>query len=137
MFRPLIVGEYQAFLRKASLLLRRCVFCTLVENKVACIANSVSNVCEAAPRSLFRAPNGVNELSEGHFEFPFMLIGKTTMAFLAVHSWRVLKSWYTGGDPEQVFRCCFADGLNQSLVSSVAQDKSNGERETRETGDEA
>ncbi|CAH3152796.1 unnamed protein product, partial [Porites evermanni] len=42
-----------------------------------------------------------------------------------------------GGDSEQVFRCCFADGLNQSLVSSVAQDESNGERETRETGDEA
>ena len=43
------------------------------------------------------------------------------MAFLLGQSWRVLKSWYTGGGPEQGFRCCFADGLNQSLVSSVAQ----------------
>ena len=36
-------------------------------------------------------------------------------------SWRVIKSWYTGGDPEQGFRRCFADRLKQSLVSSVVQ----------------
>ena len=45
------------------------------------------------------------------------------MAFLTGQSWRVLKSWYTGGGPEQVFRGCFADELNQSLVSSMAQAK--------------
>ena len=45
------------------------------------------------------------------------------MAFLTGQSWRVLKSWHTGGDPEQGFRRCFADGLNQSLVSSMAQAK--------------
>ena len=49
------------------------------------------------------------------FEFPFNLIGKLTMAFLTVQSWRVLKSWYTGGDLEQGFRRCFVDGLNQKL----------------------
>ena len=43
------------------------------------------------------------------------------MAFLTSQSWRVLKSWYTGGGSEQGFRRSFADGLNQSLVSSVAQ----------------
>ena len=43
---------------------------------------------------LFWAPN---ELPEVHFEFPFNLIGKSTMAFLtAGQSWRVLKFWYTG-----------------------------------------
>ena len=28
-------------------------------------------------------------------------------------SWRVLKCWYTGGDPEQRFQLCFADGLTR------------------------
>ena len=42
------------------------------------------------------------------------------MAFLTGQSWHILKSWYTGAGPEQEFRCCFADGLNQSSVSSVA-----------------
>ena len=63
----------------------------------------------------------LDELPEVRFEFPFILIGKWTKAFLTGHSWRVLKSWYTGGRPEQEFRNCFADGLNQCLVSSVAQ----------------
>ena len=47
---------------------------------VACLAdailNSVSDVCEAAQLSLFWAPNGLNELPEMRFEFPFILIGK-------------------------------------------------------------
>ena len=41
----------------------------------------VSNVCKAAPKSLFWAPNGLNELLDMRFEFPFNLIGKSTMAF--------------------------------------------------------
>ena len=65
-------------------------------------------------------PNGLSELPEVHFEFPFILIGKMTMDFLRGQSWRVPKSWYTGGDPEQGFQCCFTDKLNQSLVWSVA-----------------
>ena len=43
------------------------------------------------------------------------------MVFSTSQPWRVLKSWHTGEDPELGFWCCFADGLNQSLVSSVAQ----------------
>ena len=35
----------------------------------------VSNVFKPAPRSLFWAPNGFNELPEVRFEFPFNLIG--------------------------------------------------------------
>ena len=46
--------------------------------------------------SLFRAPNGLNELPEERSEFLFILIGKSTVAFLTGQSWRVLKSWYTG-----------------------------------------
>ena len=59
------------------------------------------------------------------------------MAFLTDQSWRVLKSWYTCEGPEQEFRRCFTDGLNQSLVSSVTQAKNKGEHETLETRDEA
>jgi len=33
---------------------------------------SVGTVCEAAPRSLFWAPNRLNELPEVRFEFPFI-----------------------------------------------------------------
>ena len=43
------------------------------------------------------------------------------MAFLKSQSWRGLRSWYIRGGPEQGFQRCFADGLNQSLVSSAAQ----------------
>jgi len=68
-------------------------------------------------------PYGLNELPEVHFEFPFNPVGKSTIAFLMGQSWHILKSWYTGGGPEQGFRCCFADRLNQSLLSSVAQVK--------------
>ena len=39
------------------------------------------------------------------------------MAFLTGQSRRVLKSWYTGGDPDQGFRRCYADGLNQRFSS--------------------
>ena len=52
--------------------------------------------------------NGFNELLELRLEFPFNLISQ---------SWRVLKSWYTGGGPEQGFRRCFADGRHQKLSS--------------------
>ena len=36
---------------------------------------SVNNVCKAGRRSLFWAPNAFSELSEMHFQFPFILIG--------------------------------------------------------------
>ena len=64
--------------------------------------------------------NGLNELPEVPFEFPFILIGKLKMAFLTGQSWRVLKSWNTGEGREQGFQRCFTDGLNQGLVSSAA-----------------
>ena len=82
---------------------------------------SVSTFCKAAPVSLFLAHNGLNELSEMHFEFPSILIDKSTMAFLTGQSWRVLKCWYTGGGPEQGFQRCCADRLNKRLISSSAQ----------------
>ena len=50
----------------------------------------VSNVCEAAG---FWTPTGLNELPGERFKFSFILIGKSTMAFLIRQSWRVLKFW--------------------------------------------
>ena len=46
----------------------------------------VSNVCEVAPMSLSWEPNGLSELPEVCFEFLFILIGKSTMAFLTDQS---------------------------------------------------
>ena len=64
---------------------------------VSCLMN---NVCEEEPISMFWAPDGLNELKEQRFEFPFILIGKSTMELLIGQSWRVVKPWYTGGGPE-------------------------------------
>ena len=76
----------------------------------------------AAPRSLFWAADGLYELPEMRFEFPFNLIGKSTMPFLTDQSWCVLKSWYTGGAQNKDFGAVWqTDRLNQSLVSSIAQ----------------
>ena len=45
--------------------------------------------CLSSLISLFWAPNRLNELPEMCFKFPSNLIGKSTMAFLTVQSWRV------------------------------------------------
>ena len=82
---------------------------------------SVSNVCKAAPRSLFCAPNGLNEVPEVRFEFPFILIGKWTMAFLTGQSWRILKSQYTGGAQNKNISAISQTGFTRSLVPCVAQ----------------
>ena len=66
-------------------------------------------------------PLRLDELPEVRFEVPFNLIGKSAMAFSTGQSWCLLKSWYTDEGPEQEFQYCFADRLNQSLVSSVVQ----------------
>ena len=47
------------------------------------------------------------------------------MAFLTDQSWRILKSWYTGGDREQGFQGCFADRLTTLIP---------GEEKNLETG---
>ena len=58
---------------------------------------------------MFWVPIGLNKLPEMRFEFSFNLIGKSTMALLTCQSWCILKSWYTGGDPEHEFQCWIAD----------------------------
>ena len=40
-------------------------------------------------------------------------------SFLTGQSWCVLKYGYTAGSPEQGIRRCYADGVNQSLISSA------------------
>lgn len=63
--------------------------------------SSVSYICEAAPISLFQAPNRLNELQKVHSEFPFILIDKSTLTCLTDQSWHVLKSCYTSGAPQK------------------------------------
>ena len=86
------------------------------------------NIGKAVLRYIFWAPNRLDELLEVRFKFPFMLIGKLTMAFLTGQSLStytcILKSSYTGWCLEQGFQRCFADGLNQSSVSPVGQARS-------------
>ena len=80
-----------------------------------------SNVCKAAPISLFWGPDKLNELPEVHFKFPFILVDNLTIVFLTGQPLHMLKSQHTGEGLEQGFRCCFADGLNQGLALSVAK----------------
>ena len=92
------------------LLLQVCFsLCKLCNNKIFSMQIGISNVYEAESRSFFWVTNGLNKLPKVRFEFPFNLIGKSTMAFLTGQSWRILKSWYTGWDPEQRFWHCFID----------------------------
>ena len=56
-------------------------------------------------------------LPEVCFEFPSNLMGKSTMASLTDQSWRVLKSWYTGGGLKQGFWRCFSDVTNRGLIT--------------------
>ena len=71
---------------------------------------------------MFLVPNGLKELPEMRFEYLSNLIGKSIVAFLTGSLWRVLKSWYTGGAPQQGFQCRFADGLNQTFTSVCEAD---------------
>ena len=85
---------YSSFLLSLILL-----FFVLSPPRLRCRGNltPVSNVIEAAPKSLFWASNGCNKLPEMRFKFPFNLIGKSTMALfnrpimastpLLVHRW--------------------------------------------------
>ena len=64
---------------------------------VACIVDIIQpqlvTSVKQRRKSLFWASNGLNELPKKHFEFPFNLFDKSTMAFLTGQSWRNLKSW--------------------------------------------
>ena len=66
-------------------------------------------------------PNRLNELLGMRFEFPFNLVGRSTMAFLKGESWRVLKSWYTGGAQNKDFCVVSQTDLTRSLFQSVAR----------------
>ena len=48
--------------------------------------------CEAVPRPLFWALNGLYKLPKVRFESLFNLIGKSTITFLTGQSWRVVSN---------------------------------------------
>ena len=82
---------------------------------------SVGIICEAVLRSVFCAPKDSMNYWKCLSNFLPCWLANQQWLFLTGQSWHVLKSWYTGGNPEQEFWHCFADGLNQSLISSVVQ----------------
>ena len=72
---------------------------------LACVTDAmVNNICEAVPVSLLWALNRLIKLPEVCFKFPFILIGKLTMASSTGQSWWIIKSWYTAGVPQHDFR---------------------------------
>ena len=77
----------------------------------------ISTVCEAAQRNLFWTTNG------SAFRISLQPDWRSRQTkqrpFLTGQSWRVLKSGYTAGSLEKGFRRCFADGVNQGLISSA------------------
>ena len=57
-----------------------------------------SKVCEASPKSLFWAPNGIPEITGNAFRICFQHDWQIHNGFfLTGQSWRVFKSWCTGG----------------------------------------
>ena len=74
-------------------------------------------------RRLGTRQNGLDELPELRFEFPFIFIDQSTMALLRANhgAYPNPGTQGGGGGAEQGFRRRFADGVNESLVSSVAQ----------------
>ena len=67
---------------------------------------SPTDICEQWERNFLLRPADVH--GEGTHD--------AHLRMSAEEARHVLKSWYTGGSPEQGFWRCFADGLNQSLV---------------------
>ena len=70
---------------------------------------------------MFWVLNGLNKVPEVRFEFPFIVIGISTMAFLTGQSWHILKFWYTGGAQNKDIGAISQTGFTKSLVPCVAQ----------------
>ena len=82
---------------------------------------TVSDVCEPAARSLFWAPNRFNELTEVRFNFPSILIAKSTMAFRQANHGACSNPGTHLGSQNMDFGG--VSQTDQRLVSSVAQVK--------------
>ena len=80
---------------------------------------TISDVCEAAARSLFWAPNRFNELTEVRFNFPSILIAKSTMAFQQANHGACSNPGTQLGSQNMDFGG--VSQTDQRLVSSVAQ----------------
>ena len=88
---------------------------------------SFARTFSSRERRLGTRQNGLNEIPEVRFEFPFIFIDQSTMALLRANygaypnpDTRGRKGG-GGKGAEKGFRRRFAEGVNQSLVSSVAQ----------------
>ena len=77
---------------------------------------SVSNVCGATRFSCSGSLKDSMNYRKCVSNFPFNLIGKSSIPLITGQSWRGFESWYTGGSKTTI-RCCFADRLNQKFRS--------------------
>ena len=84
---------------------------------------SVSNVCEAVPRSLFyfRPPTDWTKYRKGVSNFLLIWLANRRWLFEQANHGAYSNPGTQVGGPQQGFRHCFADGRNQSFVSSVGQ----------------
>ena len=88
---------------------------------------SFARTFSSRERRLGTRHNGLNEIPEVHFEFPFISIDQSTMALLRANHGAYPnpdtqgRKGGVGGGAEKGLRRRFAEGVNQSLVSSVAQ----------------
>ena len=82
----------------------KCVSCPLNWLHHRFTLTLVCNMCKAVPRSLVWAPYGLSKLPEVCFKyFSSTWLANPLWLFLTGQSWRELKSWFTGGDPEHDF----------------------------------
>ena len=91
----------------------------------SCYLTLVSNVFKEVLISLFWPPTDSRNYQKCILNFPSTWFANRhwLKIILTGQSWHILKSWYTGRDPEHGCWCCFADGptVSKSLVPSVAQ----------------
>ena len=87
---------------------------------------------------MFWAPERINELKEMHFNFPFNLTGKSTVAILTGQSWCILKSQYTGGGQNRDFGAVSQTDLTSHniLVRPMVQANDSMDNRTFKTGND-
>ena len=86
-------------------------------NSLCCRCNlaSVSECWFTCILFFARDPQQTQQITGRAFQMSFHLNWQIDDGILNSKSWCVLKSRNTGGGPVQGFRCCFTEGLNQSL----------------------
>ena len=92
----------------------------LTRRRLACVTEVIvirQQRLRSSAEILVLGAQRIKELSEVSWEFPFILIGNSTLAFSRGQSWDLLNSWYTDRGPEHRLRLCLADFTNRSFIA--------------------